>query len=810
MIKLNSFQKTFYFEWLQDNSKADYNLVIDMDLHGEISPERLNRAITRFVNEHLLYNSNVRYINGDYYWISRSCLNEKENILKYIDFLPSKKELFSFVKEPFDLESDRLSRYYLVRISESHYRFINVVSHIIVDGLSAESVYKNLACYYNDAEFRSEYSLEEQAEMIIKLNAKLSLIQENYKASMNNFWQRQLCNSTGIDLKFLKNQSQQSKLEIHSRKLNPISEFFFSIVDEEWNLVKEISRKYKITPFILSQVAFAFVIQKYTGQDCISFNFPVAIQEGRDLIYGAHVNSIIITFYFSDQTTLLDLIEQATSFYKDLKSSKGKYLPIYELVKYAENKSALNAGFIQTDLAEYILDFDGVKSVSANREFHIDLDQDFVFESQIVKSSLNQNEQLKFRVRYKNGIINHELAELFVKSYKEALLVISKQLMASPSQTINDINKESVLDYNKTILSVINEQSKSVYDATKTVIMRFEEQVKRRPNDIAIVFDNKEISYTQLNIEANKLANYLKRAYNIKPDDFVCLCLERSEWMVIAMLGVLKCGAAYVPISPDYPLERVQYIINDVSPIVTIISQASASKLSLNNDVLSILIEQDYLWKNESDNNLELNIDSKNLAYVIYTSGTTGKAKGVMIEHRGLVNLCLSLNEKLRIYFHKKNINYLWYSNYVFDAHVMDLYPYLIHGHRVFIANEDVRLDVEGLKEYISSNKIDLSLIPPSFLNKNQIFNIKNLIVGGDITNSEIITQYLKAGTNIINAYGPTEVTVCATTHPYSIGDKNTNIGRPIANTTTYVLDKYLNPLPVGAIGELYIGGDGV
>ncbi|MGV2451718.1 UNVERIFIED_CONTAM: amino acid adenylation domain-containing protein, partial [Ralstonia mannitolilytica] len=206
-------------------------------------------------------------------------------------------------------------------------------------------------------------------------------------------------------------------------------------------------------------------------------------------------------------------------------------------------------------------------------------------------------------------------------------------------------------------------------------------------------------------------------------------------------------------------------------------------------------------------------VKSNNLAYVIYTSGTTGKPKGVMIEHSGVVNLIeqqTSILDLEEILYRSEQKNVVWYADYVFDAHVWEVYSVFALGHILHLLSSEIRTDIKKLHEYIIQHNITIATIPPALLDKESILSLGKIIVAGDITNPEIMECYRKYGIDVINAYGPTETTVCVTFHHYCEDGNPINIGRPIGNTSAYVLDSYLRPVPMGAVGELYIGGVGL
>ncbi|CAA7197472.1 Gramicidin S synthase 2 [Chryseobacterium potabilaquae] len=353
----------------------------------------------------------------------------------------------------------------------------------------------------------------------------------------------------------------------------------------------------------------------------------------------------------------------------------------------------------------------------------------------------------------------------------------------------------------------------SEYDTTATIHELFERQVEKTPNNIALVYEDVKLSYRELNERSNRLAHYLLQNYEIKADELIPLCLERSEQLFIGILGVLKSGGAFVPIDPDFPMDRITYIVGDTKARLMIgeedtIQNLYGSKGQI--DDLSI-ISLDSSGMEEilsiySIDNPKTDVGPKDLSYVIYTSGTTGNPKGVMIEHGGVVNLVefMIKPHRLNEYTHVG-----CYSNYIFDAFISESFPVLCHGNTLWLYSNMLRRSVKELNEYITENGIEVSFIPPVILRELlPDTSLQLILVGGEAFPD--ISDLNHENVILINEYGPTETTVCVTYHHYDKDNNPLNIGRPIANTTAYVLDRYLRPVPEGAVGELYIGGVGV
>jgi len=382
---------------------------------------------------------------------------------------------------------------------------------------------------------------------------------------------------------------------------------------------------------------------------------------------------------------------------------------------------------------------------------------------------------------------------------------------------IRDLNYLSK-DWNEEVLYKWNETDRE-YVLSRTVQQLFQEQVQRTPDNIAVVYEDMALTYQELNSRSNQLASYLRDIYDIQPDELVGLCVDRSAHALISILAVLKSGGGYVPMDPACPTERLEYMVRDTGVRVLLTNEIHKRSLQQMAEGLGVTVESvdgQTLWQNlqgYSVSDPDLLSGPENLAYVIYTSGTTGRPKGVMVEHRGMLNLALAQGLELALVCDLSKPMYkncLAYASFVFDAHVWEIYATLIYGHTLFIVDGNARKELSLLRDYIFDKAIDIATIPPVLLNNEHILDLQTLVVAGDVTQLQVMHAYRERGVDIINAYGPTEVTVCASLHHFTEVSSNRNIGRPISNTTVYVLNDQLDPVPMGAVGELYIGGMGV
>ncbi|WP_218667837.1 AMP-binding protein, partial [Porphyromonas gingivalis] len=360
---------------------------------------------------------------------------------------------------------------------------------------------------------------------------------------------------------------------------------------------------------------------------------------------------------------------------------------------------------------------------------------------------------------------------------------------------------------------------KDIYPLNTTIVEMFEEQVKRTPHKTAVIFEGNAITYQKLNEQANKLGSFLLRQYNVIPNDLIALYIDRSIEAIIAMIATLKSGAAYVPISPDYPDERIKYILSDTKAKSIITNAKYKDRIySIEKNISIVEIENSKEWSKYNSTNFKTDLSTNDLAYIIYTSGTTGIPKGVEVEHH---NTCRLINDMSYSIINESD-NILGLSNFIFDASIYDIWASLFNGATLVLSKQEDFLDFDKMDEIFKKYKISNLFMTTALFNSMVDANLQNisylkyLLFGGEKTSTAHVIKFKERykTTQLINMYGPTECTTYATSFDISeLGDKDITfvpIGVHINNTTTYVLDKYLNPLPVGAIGELYIGGDGV
>ncbi len=410
---------------------------------------------------------------------------------------------------------------------------------------------------------------------------------------------------------------------------------------------------------------------------------------------------------------------------------------------------------------------------------------------------------------YNTDLFNSETIERMNGHF----LTLLEGIITNPSERVSQLplltkveQQQLLIDWNNTEVD---------YPADKCIHQLFEEQVKRTPEAVAVVYSEQQLTYNELNCRANQLAHYLQ-SLGVKPEQLVGICLERSLDMIVGLLAILKAGGAYVPLDPEYPTERLLYILQDAQIRVLLTQKHLIAGLPKHQSEI-VCLDTDWSFITQAqESNPCCEVQPENLAYAIYTSGSTGKPKGVMIQHSSVVNLAHGLHEAIYAHHQISPLRVSINASLAFDASVQQIIQ-LIYGHSLNIVPEKVRFDSHAMLSHLRQQKIDVLDCTPSQLRLLISVGLlesdnhpQSVLVGGEAIDESMWATLAKAeNINFYNVYGPTECTVDSTICLITANLKPV-IGRPIAKVETYILDEYLQPVPVGVPGELHIGGAGL
>lgn len=398
----------------------------------------------------------------------------------------------------------------------------------------------------------------------------------------------------------------------------------------------------------------------------------------------------------------------------------------------------------------------------------------------------------------------------FIKNTHNRIMEIIDQVLENPEIDLNSI--DLVTKEEKQKLLVDFNSTKFKYNENENVVKQFQNIVKKHKNKIAIYFENNSITYEELNKKANILAHYLIKN-GVKPKDIVGIMLNRSIELAVGILAVAKIGACYLPIDPEYPEDRINYMLEDSKAKVVLINKQTSDKVKFYNCINISFNENLYDSKNVK--NIIHKIHPNDLIYLIYTSGSTGKPKGVMLKHKNITNFLLGTKKIIDFNQDKTMVSV---TTICFDIFVLEFWGSLTSGMSLVIANELEQNSSKDLNEICKKYSVNMIQTTPSrfstFMqdNKNIYFlkNMSDIMVGGESISYPLLKNMLNlTKANIYNMYGPTETAVWSTIKKLSL-NQNITIGKPIANTKCFILNKNMNLLPHNVPGELYIGGDGL
>ncbi|HET7392425.1 MAG TPA: amino acid adenylation domain-containing protein, partial [Candidatus Binatia bacterium] len=571
--------------------------------------------------------------------------------------------------------------------------------------------------------------------------------------------------------------------------------------------LKKLSRENGVTLFMTLLAAFKTLLYRYTAQEDLLVACPVlnrGLPEVENLL-GSFVNTLVLrTNYagtpsfrealrrvretcigaFANQDFPFEKLVEELQPQRDLARS-----PIFQVMFAFQNTSvpALDLGELRSEAVE----IDGGMT-----------------KFDLTVSLTDKENGLAGHIEYSTDLFNPDTIERMTRHF-QALL---EGIVADPDQSIATLSIMTEPERHQ-VLFQWNDTAAD-YPKDKCIHHLFEEQVERTPEAIALEFEDKQITYRELNGRANQLAHYLI-ALAIGPEKLVGICVERSIEMVVGLLGILKAGGAYVPLDPAYPKERLRFMLEDAD-ISLLVTQDNLVDLTRNSifgtQCCHVYLDRDWplITQTRSDN--PTGIESHNLAYVIYTSGSTGRPKGVQIEHRSVVNCLASIGRAIDLSEHDA---WLAVTTISFDIAALELYLPLIRGARIILSSKAESNDSGQLLARMKVSRVTVMQATPSLwkmLLQNgweKQHNLK-ILCGGEALSRELADRLLNRGSSVWNLYGPTEATIWCATHRVEAGAGLLPIGRPIANTRIYVLDSGRRPVPIGIPGDLYIAGDGV
>lgn len=617
-----------------------------------------------------------------------------------------------------------------------------------------------------------------------------------------DYWREQLAG----ELPVLKLATDSPRRPLHTYHKSSV---LFKLNNNLTNKLKKLCHEEGVSLHTILLAAYQVFLSRYSGQEDIIVGIPV-LDKG-NLAFQNPVdnatNILPIRANLSSDSTFFSFLNQVKQVVIDGFEHQNFPLPLV-IERLQLQQDASYAPLVQTIFVlQNHIDL-AMEDTSSNKSDELTLEEySSNIESMKYDLILTLKEvdgQLCASLEYRTDLFQEPTVIQMLKHFQtllECIVANPRRKLSELSYFTGEERHQLLVEWNHTPMT---------YPKDIPVHVLFEAQVEKTPDAIAVVFGEEGITYRELNEQANQLAHYLQEQ-GVKPETLVGICVERSVEMVIGILGIVKAGGAYVPMDPMVPQERLVYIIEDAQISFLLTQERLLDKVALHVEVICLDTQWNEIAQASTANPVS-EVTSENLAYVIYTSGSTGKPKGVAIAHRSLVDL---------IFWHQRTYEVTGedratqLAGTAFDASVWEIWPYLTAGSSLYIPDEETWMIPDKLRDWLIQQEITISFIPTPMAEKlikldwPEKVALRFMLTGGDQLHSYPPASLPFA---LVNHYGPSENTVVTTAAlvPSKETEVAPPIGRPIANTEVYVLDAYGQPVPVGVVGELYIGGDGL
>jgi amino acid adenylation domain-containing protein len=757
---------------------------------------------------------------------------------RHLSVKQQEKEIEAFLERDclcdFELTRPPLMRLTLIQLADNFYHFVWSHHHLLLDGWSVPIIFQEVFAYYQ------AFTRGEQLELVTPRPYRdyIVWLQQQDLSEAETFWRQTLQGFT-----------TPTQLWVDRGKLHPTDKEINRDIGTEANFnlkndygcqeislnasttaaLQSFSQKHQLTLNTIIQGAWALLLSRYSNEKDLVFGAtisgrPPTLAEAESMV-GLFINTLPVRVKIDSETLLLPWLKEIQTRqiearqyeYSSLTQIQGwsevtRNLPLFESIIVFENYPVTEIPLSETDFNLEIQFSHSFDRTNYPLTLGVTPGKELLLEIAYEKSD---QRKLALRDRFNDDTITRMLGHL--STLLESIAVNPQQKLSELSLLTAAEKQQLLFEWNNTYVE---------YPTDKCIHTLFEEQVVKKPNAIAIVFENQQLTYQELNNKANQLAGYLRHSSsstNEREEGLIGICLNRSLEMIVAILGILKAGFAYLPVDSSLPRDRVTDILSDAHISLLLTQSHLINKFS---SVETICLDTDWqLITQQSEQNSTSEVTSNNLAYVIYTSGSTGKPKGVMVEHSSLVNAYFAWED---VYQLNSLRTHLQMANFAFDVFTGDLVRALCSGGKLVLCPQDLLLDAKGLYALIKQYQIDCGEFVPivlrnlmEYLEKtNQQLDMSLVICGSDSWYGgeyQKFQQFLGKQTRLINSFGVTEATIdscyfeAKTSQLLSKQSKQlVPIGKPFANTQLYILDSDLQPVPIGVAGELYIGGAGV
>lgn len=803
-LPLSRAQQRLWFLYQFQPGRSNYILPFAIHLEGPLEANMLQDAFTELVRRHQVLRTTFHEVHGKpvqvihppgIWHLDLRQLQEGQD--EYL-----RLAMYEEARLPFDLVSGPVMRTVLFRVSAEEHWLVLTLHHIATDGWSMDVLFRELHVLY-------EAFLEGQPSPLLPLVVQYSdyalwqqeWLQSEEMRSQLEYWKSQLPeNAEALDLP---GASRSSDLQ----RSTEAEEWRFEIPSQLLGDLKVLCRQAGVTLYMALLAAFQLLLHRYTGRDKIVIGSPIT---GRnhvetETMIGCFVNIFLLCTDLSGNPTVLEVLERVRA--TALDAYANQELPFERLVEELQPERDLSS----TPLLQVM--------------FMLRSDQAPCWKMGPVNASVREIEAGSAKFDF--SLIFEETAEGLAGIFEYFKHVSNEKGAARMAMDLQRVLQEMVARAvrrieelerltNEEQQQVLQEQRRTIvpYEREQCAQEIFEAQAERTPKAIAVAFAGEQLTYQQLNQKANQVAHYLKR-FAIGPEVQVALLMERSLEMVVGLLGIVKAGGVYVPLDPEYPVERLTTMFEDSGARVLLTQNKLRNVLARFGGPVICLDQHWPTISAEHQTNPEHLTTPENLIYTMYTSGSTGRPKGTAVPHRGIVRLVRYTNYAR---FGSEQV-FLQFAPISFDASTLEIWGSLLHGARLEIMPPEAP-SFEALGEAIVHRGVTVLWLTAGLFHQmvdhqlEALRSVRQLLAGGDVLSAPHVRRLLEGNreTQLINGYGPTENTTftCCYSVPQSFARDTVPIGTAIANTQVYVLDRDMQLVPAGMTGELYTGGDGL
>jgi amino acid adenylation domain-containing protein len=806
-------QRASWFLYQSKPESGSYNIVFSAHVRSAIDLAALRRSFQALVDRHPSLRTTfsdeadglIQQIHG---WMP-VCFRTHDR--SGIELPVLREEIYKASQAPFDLRSGPLMRIDIFNRSTHDHVLLVTVHHVAADGWSMFLLLDDLRQLYPaECNGGGAYPPRPACDILQHARWQTAMLAGPEGEGHEAYWLSQL-GGVHVPLNLPTDRPRSVSFSEHGASL-PI-DLRIDLSDA----VRALAARQGATPFMVLLAAYQILLHRYTGQHEVIVGSPVYGRDRQEFadVVGLLINMIPLRATFNDDPTLEEVLARVRQ--GVVEGIQHQDYPFPLLVE----KLRPNRDFSRTPVFQTVFNLQKYPQVAGLEAFlgHAGSEERAEFGGLVLEPfpipQQEGQEELSIGLTEKNGSYQGTMKydpDLFDASTMRRFLshysTLLRSIVRSPESRVSELRLLEGTE-REWLVTGLNESDRE-YPRERTVVDLAREQAARRPEANAVSFESETLTYSELDIRSTRLARHI-RSLGVGPESLVGVCLERGLEMVTGVLAVLKAGAAYVPLAPAFPAERLRYMAEDSGAKILITQRALSERLFSGLDLECVhLDEAQAQIDQQSSESLPPIAGPANRAYVLYTSGSTGRPKGVEIEHRALTNFLCSMAREPGL---SQNDVLLAVTTLGFDIAGLELFLPLITGARIELASRETAMDGVALGRALGNSGATLMQATPAtwrmlFDSGWQGDRRLKVLCGGEAMDRELAARLVSSCASVWNMYGPTETTIWSSLA--RIESDEVTIGRPIANTRMYVLDRHREPVPRGVVGELWIAGDGV